>query len=107
MTKKLEHNYMVESGLVKRSNAGQQCGKVLSTLESFFVSYPSAPGPCLVRSLLTQHVGQIRLKPVVFRICAILQLSLYETEKEMLFLLICLTIPWILEMQFKSSNKSK
>lgn len=107
MTKKLEQNYMVESGLVKRSNAGQRCGKVLSTLKSLFISYPSALRPRLVQSLLTQHVGHVPLKPHLFQFCAILQSSLYERENEMLFLLICLTIPWILELRFKSSNKSK
>jgi len=47
---------MVESALVKPSNTRQQCGKVLSTLESLFISYPSALGPRLVQSLLTQQV---------------------------------------------------
>lgn len=106
MTKKLEHNYMVESALVICSNASQWCGKVLITLESHFVSYLSALGPHLVQSLLTQHVWHIILKPLVFQFWAILQLILYEIEKE-IFLLLCLAIPWILEMQFKSSSKSQ
>lgn len=83
----------------------QDDGEMPGTLESLFTSYPSAQDPCLVQPPVPLRMWHIPLKPLVFPFCAILHLTVYESEREILFLPVRLTMLWIL--QFESSDKSK